>query len=1156
MVRYSWVGALLLTLSAYTAFAQTSGTIVGNVRDASGAQIPGATITVTDVERGTSQTAISGTDGNYVVPFLPAGNYRVSIEKQGFQRQDSAPTQVDVDQRARLDFALGVGSLTQTVEVTSGAPLIEADSAELGTVINKTSVQSLPLNGRNFAQLVYLVPGVTTGQQGENLSGNSTINPRAASNFNALGAQANSSGWLVDGIMNNEFTYNTVIIQPSVESIQEFKVLTGTYSAEYGRGSGIVTTQTRSGTNAFHGEAFEFLRNAYLDARSWNNRVPLAKPPYNRNQFGAAIGGPLRKNKTFFFVDYYGETQIQGSTFVTTVPTALERTGNFSELCSQFMSNGVCAVGSGVQIYNPYSTVTTSVGTTRTPFTGNIIPASLLNSVGMTVTSIYPLPNITGGLLNNNHTDVLKSNLGDNGGNIRIDNRFSDKDSIFGRYSYERFTQFATNGQGGCCLQTPAGLQQQYNLGAYISGGQTTLLHTNGLALNETHVFTPAIVNQFIAGYAHINPLTTQSDYGLNGATGLGLGGINLNSATSGIPTINIGGAGNGGSYTAINDGPAFLPVNTRQTNYQLEDSVSWTKGPHSIKLGYRIVEIKAGMFESKTTRGSLNFQLNLTNNPSDGTGGSGLASLEMGLLANGTAAAASRAYQVQIPYLTSFEHGAYVQDDWKVTQRLSLNLGLRWDLFTPYTEKTNRLSNFDLTSLTLTYAGVNGVSRAVGLQTRYRNFGPRVGFAYDLTGTGETILRGGFAISYFPLQPGGSLMYPINLPWAVNQNTPTIPLYPTAAQLALDPPLSQIFPAPVLEQPTTTADLLTDNPAINAQSTQNQTPSFQTYNLDVERQFGPDMVLEVAYAGSHSVHLLFCDNPQEVQPGPPTVPAANRITIPAIASLRNITYCMNTNFSNYNALNAKLTKRLSHGISSLTSYSWSKSLDEGSSAASGSGYVGTPQTITNLAAGYGPSGFNIPHRLVESVTWLLPAGPGRAFFHERGPVSAVLGGWEVDAIGTIASGFPFSLQSMSSCPNNASTCWPDLVGNPRAVNQTYAHWYNSAAFAVPCQVQPDATGSCLAPNKMPAYRYGTAGRGILRGPQTVNFDFSASKSVSIGESLAVQFRVDAFDALNHPPLGIPNTTINASAPANTTTAITATVGDNRDLQGSIKITF
>ena len=930
-----------------------------------------------------------------------------------------------------------------------------------------------------------------------------------------------------------------MIVQPSVESIQEFKVLTGTYSAEYGRGSGVVTIQTRSGSNQFHGEAFEFLRNADLDARSYFNNTTLKKPAYNRNQFGAALGGPIWKDKAFFFMDYFGETQIQGSTFINTVPTARERTGDFGEL--------------GATIYNPYSTATDATGhTKRTAFAGNVIPSSMLNPVGLTIANIYPLPNVPGAGLINNYTDTLKSNLVDNGGNVRIDDRFSDKDSIFGRWSYERFTLFATAGQGGCCIQTPAGLQQKYNLGPYISGGQDTLLIASGLALNETHVFTPAIVNQFTAGFAHFNPLTTQSDYGLNGATALGLGGINQNLATSGIPTITIGGAGSGTSYTTINDGPGFLPVNPRETNYQLEDDVSWTKGPHSIRFGYRIVDVKDGMFESKSTRGSLNFQLNLTNDPSSGTGGSGLASMMLGLLANGNSAAASRAYQLQIPYLTSYENAAYAQDDWKVSQRLTLNLGLRWDLFTPYTEKTNRLTNFSLSTLALSYAGVNGVSRSVGVQTQFHNFGPRLGFAYDLTGNGTTMLRGGYAISYFPEQPGGSLMYPINLPWTINQNSPTIPLYPTAAQLATDPPLSGAFAPPVPLQPTTTAQLVADNPSINAQAVQNQTPSFQSYNLDIERQFGSNLVLEVAYAGGRSVHLLYCENPQEVEPGPSSVPVANRITIPGIASLRNITYCLDRNYSNYSGLNTKLTKRMSHGLSSLTSYSWSKTLDDGGSAASTGSYSGNPQTITNFAAGYGPSGFNIPQRFVESWIWNLPAGPGRALLNNGGPLAYALGGWELDGIATIQSGFPFTVDNMSACPNNASACWPDLVGSPKAMHQTYSNWYNPAAFAVPSQVAVSSTGACSTA----AYRYGSAGRGILRGPQTVNFDLSAAKNFAIKERATLQFRLDAFDSLNHPPMGIPNRTINVNAPSQSSTKITSTTGDNRDLQGSLKLSF
>src|SRR6202789_3808942 len=522
-----------LLFTASSALAQNSGTIVGNVHDTSGAQIKGATITVTNVEKGTSQTAVSGSDGEYVVPFLPTGTYRVSVENPGFQPQAPPPTPVDVDQHARLDFSLAVGNVSQTVEVTSQASLIRSESAELGEVITQKPIEKLPLNGPNFAQLVYLVPGVTAGQEGENLGGNSTFNPRAGSNFNALGAQEGSSGWLVDGIIDNEYTFNTVMVQPSGESIQEFKVLTGIYSAEYGRRRGLVTTQTRSGTNPFHGDAFEFHRNAVADARSYFNPLNQEKPAYIRIQFGASFGGPIWKNKTFFFMDYYGETQIQGSTFVNTVPTALDRTGNFSDQT--------------FTIYNPFSTTVNTAGqTVRTPFPNNTIPASLINPIGSTIVNLYPLPNVPGTI--NNYVDSLDSTIVDNGGNVRIDHQFSEKDSLFGRYSYERYTAFAAKGQGGCCIKTPPGLQQKYDLGPYISGGQTTRLLASGLALNETHIFSPTIVNQVIAGYSHDNPLTLPSDYGLNGATALGIEGINISETTSGIPTFTIGGAGRGTS--------------------------------------------------------------------------------------------------------------------------------------------------------------------------------------------------------------------------------------------------------------------------------------------------------------------------------------------------------------------------------------------------------------------------------------------------------------------------------------------------------------------------------------------------------------------------------------------------------------------------------
>ncbi len=1075
---------------------------------------------------------VTDESGNYIVPFLNPGSYRVSVGNPGF-KTETASTELEVDQRARLDFKLQVGQVSETVEVNASAAQVRSESAELGEVISTHAVQELPLNGRNFATLVYLIPGVTSGQSGENLSGASTFNPRAASDFNALGSQANANAWLVDGIVDNEYTFNTVMVQPSVESVQEFKALTGTYEAEFGRGAGVVTTQTRSGSNEVHGSVFWFLRNSDLDARNYFNKIGQHQTPYNRNQFGASVGAPIVKNRLFIFGDYYGARELKGQTFVNTVPTAQEHSGDFSDL-----------LGLNDVIYNPYSTQVVNGKTIRTPFAGNVIPSNLINAVGANVASLYPVPNAPG--FQNNYISVLDRDLNDNGGNMRMDFKLSDKDSMFFRYSYEQFLLFDTKGQGGCCIPTPPGLP--FDLGPFVAGGQNTTLIAQGAAFNETHIFSPTLVNQFIAGFARTNPLTLQSDYGHNAAESLGIEGINISKFSSGLPTINLGGIAGLNGYTSLNDGPAFLPANPRQTSYQLQDDVSWTKGSHSLKFGYRIVQDQVSPFTNTTTRSSLNFQNNLTSNPLTSAGGNGYAELLLGLLANGTSPGGSRGFLQTPYYLTVYESAAFVQDNWKVNSRLTLSIGVRWDLFTPYTEERNRLTNFDRTNLTLVYAGVNGTSKTAGVETRWNDVGPHVGFAWDATGDGKTAVRGGFITSYFPEQPSGSNMLGQAIPWTISQNTATVEQYPT--DLSRVPVISNPFPPPVPLQPLTTAQLIAANPAILGGSYNNQTPYYETWSFGVERQVTNSILAEVSYAGSRGVHLLYCYNPQEVEPGPSSVPSALRVTIPAIASLRSITQCDQRNMSNYHGLQAKLSKRFSNGLQFLAAYTFSKTLDYGGSAASGGGAVGNPQTITDLAAGYGPSGFNIPQRFVGSWVYQLPFGKGQKFL-QNGFAAFILGGWEFDGIATIQSGLPFSVNGLSSCTNNASTCWPDRIANGKLSNPDYSHWYDPTAFAAPCAV-PLVNGTC----SQYAYRFGNAGRGIFQAPGTHNFDLTMAKNFSIKERLQVQFRVDAFNAFNHPQLGFPNQTINAVNPAKTSTAITSTIGDNRDLQLALKLLF
>lgn len=1092
----------------------TTGTILGTVRDSSGAPVAAAKVTITDINKGTVTSYATDQTGTYNAPFLIPGTYKVVVEAQGFKRAETDNVILDVDQKARLDFALEVGELTQTMEVIATAPLVRADSAELGDVVTQRSVQMLPLNGRNFAQLVYLVPGVTPGQVGENLSGASSFNPRAASDFNALGSQANANAWLVDGIDDNEYTFNTVMVQPSVESIGEFKVLTGTFSAEFGRGAGVVSVSTRSGANDYHGELFEYLRNSYMDARNYFNPTTQRQPEFRRNQFGAAVGGRIIKDKLFFFADYYAIRALKGITFVNSVPTAAERTGDFS--------NYFNSKGNLITIYNPFTTQQVGNQITRQPFPNNVIPANLINPVGFNVASIYPLPTLPGSF--NNYTSAANQITDDNGGNSRLDYRISDKDSMFFRYSYEYFSfTNPASGQGACCLPTPASAAQQFQLGPYVAGPQTTNLAAQGAALNETHIFSPTLLNEYRMGFARTNPYTVPSGYGLASATSLGIQGINISHFTSGLPNLNIQ------DFTGIASGAAFLPANPKQTNIQFEDNLSWTKGTHQMKFGFRYIRELVTPFTNTNTRGTISFNDNFTNNPVNAVGGSGIATLLLGYSTGG-----SRGFLITPYYMTNQEFAGFFQDDWKATSRLTFNLGLRYDVFTPDVEIRNRLVNFNFNTLSLVYAGVNGTSDTAGVQTRYNDLAPRFGFAYDLTGKQTTILRGGFAISYFPGPFSGSNELGQQVPYTISQNY-AVNTYPLSFTNV--PQIQNLFPPIAPIQPMNTAELNAASPAVIGHQFNNLTPYMESWNIDIEHQISSSTMLEVAYAGSRGVHLTYCYNPNEVLPGTPGVDSASSLAsrriIQPLNNVSNMTQCDERNMSNYHGLQVKVTKHYSHGMSALLSYTYSRSLDYGGSAASGGGAVGNPQTITNLAAGYGPSGFDQMHRFVGSYTYELPFGKGRKWL-QQGIASYILGGWEVDGIVTFASGLPFTVY-LNSGVNFGAPSWPNRIASGTLSNPQQSLWFNPAAFKAP-----------------PPNTYGNSARGVLYGPTTSNWDLSMLRHIPIWERISMELRMDFFNAFNTPNFGFPNANIGSP----TVGVITSTVNDNRDLQASVRIVF
>ena len=1142
----------LATVSIGVAFGQLGrASISGTVTDQQGAAVSGAAVAITNTDTNAEFKTTTNAQGFYTDPNLDVGNYRVTAEMQGFRRGLRTGLNLQVDQHAAVDFKLEVGSLTESVEVTGEAPLVQTSDATYGKVIGTRQVEDLPLNGRNALALVLLTPGVKSnaGPLNSGFADRGT----QLSEISVNGGPSGMNAYLLDGAPNQNDQYADINISPTVDSIQEFKVQTGTMSAEYGRAAGgVINVVTKSGTNQFHGNVYEFLRNDAIQAR---NAFASVSEPLRYNQYGGSLGGPVIKNKTFVFFNIEGFRYLQYADPIGTVPTAAQRIGDFS--------NDRNASGALIPIYDPNTTVPNPNGSgfTRLPFGSNKIPSNRLDPVAQNVINeFYPMPNRTP------TNPFTNSNNYENPQNvtpremhqyvIKGDHQFSEADSLSIRYNLFDFHTLTPN-----LLPSPVLNRDDFS-------------HTKNGLIRETHIFTPRLVNEVrlsVVRQAYDCPNIGESapikgPYAVPGGQQAKLGlpsdPYGIVPTISGLLTSPIGASG-GTCYNGT-------------LNYSASDTVTYVLGNHTLKIGGDVTHLRSDFFAGGGY--SYAFPQTLTGNPQSQAGtGDAMATLVLGSVGSATASnfvPGGRA---------GWSYALFVQDDWKLNRKLTLNIGLRYD-YQEFPQARNLMdSNFNPAAvgpnglLGITQYGVDfGTSP---YKSDYNNFGPRFGFAYDISGKGKTVLRGGYGI-YYPFIFFGADYYPstngfssatttyaapggnTNLPaFQFKNGVPTAPILPLGAKLGPEGFLGQ---------------------SVNWDQTNKVVPMSQQWNFSIQQQLAGGWLLEAGYIGNHGTHFVASPingtgaagynynvlPPQDYSLGlalQQTVPNPYAGLVPGALGAATITrqqsllpypyyqtiLAANTADGNYNSQQLVLTAetRRSHGFMGLVSFTGGKIIDNGIHGALSFGSVEPPQgTGTwqnpkfNFAAERSLDATDVSRRLVVSGVYELPFGPGKTFNTNLLVARKLISGWQINAIGTFQNGLPLQIGGA----NNFLATRPNSTGqSPSLSNPTASEWFNTQAFVNP-----------------PIYTFGNLGRTLpsTRAPGVENIDISVLKNTALkGERVNLQFRADAFNSFNHVNLFYPNTTFvpgsngfNASGAFGTITS----ARDPRTFQVSLKLLF
>ena len=1141
--RRSWVflpvsvAALLLMLLPFRVQAQTdTGSIAGTVTDPTGAMIPGSTVTATNTDNGLRLTAVSDSVGQFSILAVPRGNYAVQASANGFETS-SVKVVVTVTETQTVAFQLRPAGASATVQVTEVTPLINTSDATIGETIQGKQVTQLPLNGRNFSQLALLSPGVTRGAYGDQASGGGSSNTTetirnnesgsAALSVNGLRPQADN--YILDGVDNNDGFVNTILFFPNIDATQEFKIVTNIASAEYGRAGGaIVISSTKSGTNQYHGSAFWFYRDKNFDSNPnyQFDGAPATQPGgFIRNQPGFSIGGPIFRNKLFGFGDYQALREtLAVSPHYLTVPTALMRQGNFTELLSQAGSGsnqfetqyprcypGTYTDSNGNQ--DPYAGATTfgaqggwifdpttcgqAGGPSQFGYNGqpNVIPSARLNPAAVNYLNAYPMPTRTDRYLNNyldTQSEANKYNTFD----IRFDWNPAPNDRAFIRFSYDN----SVNTKTSEFEKLPAG-----------GGTGINPTHARGYDLGYTHIFSANVVNEAHIAYNRDNYGYTPPLYGDYVSKNLGIVNANINQETSGGALI--GGWKGNLEYTG-DYGIYAVPQNT----YEVNDAVSWNKGHHSFKFGGEFIRRQVEYFNAEEGKGYFQIDQGTV----DFTG------YEVSeLMAGGM-----DQYQIgsEQGYFSNIlqEDGLFGEDVWRVSRNLTLNYGLRWDFLSHPYESHNQQSAFNVDTGTVMIAGKNGVSDSIIAQD-YRDFAPRLGFAYDPTGNGRTVLRGGFGIFYFLDFGGGSNQlaeqppfggsndyyasngYCITFTGQLNQtpvntgNAYNCTGYTSPSTVAYSASGDSGIPLPARGYPNFNPANPPPGTSMIAVNPQSKTSTVEEWNLQVEHQFGSNNVLNVAYVGTSGSNLssYYPYNINQFKTGIQNFPG-----------LGGINYNDYNGISNYNGLQINAVHRASGGLVGTASYAWGHTLDDSTGAFQGQ----TTALYYDPMAGYGNSNQDQRQVFSTSILYPLPFGRGQRFANSVSrPMDWMVGGWQTSVIALLQTGTPVDLSTGEDAPGNR----PDLVGKISYPKSTGGNpgdfWFNPKAFANPPVVN-SAACNCTVYTRL-----GTLGRNQIFGPGFKAVNLSLQKTLQLAEGYSLELHGDAFNLLNTPAFTNPN---------------------------------